>query len=103
MSAQVTPEISVIIPTYNRKASILRTLESLGQQTLAADCFEVVVVDDGGSDGTDALAQLTYPFRILYVRQTNQGSAAAVLVEVRDLAVGIDGPSGHRRNGRGLS
>ena len=77
MPAQVALEISVIIPTYNRKASLLRTLESLGQQMFPADRLEVVVVDDGGSDGTDAITESMYPFRLLCVRQTNQGSAAA--------------------------
>ena len=47
MPAQVTPEISVIIPTYNRKASLLRTLESLVQQTFPAERFEAVVVGSG--------------------------------------------------------
>lgn len=77
MPAQVTPEISVIIPTFNRKASLLHTLRSLDQQTFPADRFEVVVMDDGSSDGTDAVVHLTHPFRTLYLRQTNQGSAAA--------------------------
>jgi len=77
MPAQVTPEISIIIPTYNRKASLLHTLESLSQQTFSADRFEVVVVDDGSSDGTGAAVQVIHPFRLLYLRQTNQGSAAA--------------------------
>lgn len=39
--------ISVIIPTFNRKASLRRTLESLNQQTYPLDCFEVIIVDDG--------------------------------------------------------
>jgi glycosyltransferase involved in cell wall biosynthesis len=69
--------ISVIIPTYNRKDSLLRTLESLTQQTCTADHFEVIVVDDGGSDGTDQIMGNLFPFRLAYYWQTNQGSAAA--------------------------
>ena len=69
--------LSVIIPTFNRKDSLLCTLESISRQTYPAECFEVVVVDDGGSDGTDQIAHAAYPFELVYLRQTNRGSAAA--------------------------
>ena len=42
--------ITVIIPVYNEEDEILDCLESLGQQTLRD--FEIIVVDDGSSDGT---------------------------------------------------
>ncbi len=71
------PLVSVIIPTYNRKGSLLVTLASLAAQIYPADRFEAIVVDDGGSDGTDSVVQAAYPFTLLYFRQTNQGSAAA--------------------------
>ncbi|MBX7232932.1 MAG: glycosyltransferase [Caldilineales bacterium] len=48
--------VSVIIPTYNRKAMLKQTLASLARQTFPCDRFEVIVVDDGGSDGTEAVA-----------------------------------------------
>ena len=44
------PKISVIIPTYNAEATILETLQSLGQQTLAD--FEILVINDGSTDRT---------------------------------------------------
>jgi GT2 family glycosyltransferase len=44
--------ISVIIPTYNRMERLRKTLEAFGEQTLSKKDFEVIVVDDGGSDGT---------------------------------------------------
>ncbi len=69
--------LSVIIPTYNRKDPLLRTLDSLSRQTYPVERFDVIVVDDGGSDGTDQVAQIDYPFRLVSCRQTNQGSAAA--------------------------
>lgn len=50
-----TPFLSVVIPTYNRKGSLRRTLDGLARQTYPAECFEAVVVSDGSSDGTDAL------------------------------------------------
>ncbi len=46
------PEISVIIPTYNREDSVLRTLESLAAQD--ADGFEVLVVNNAAVNGLDA-------------------------------------------------
>ena len=44
------PEISVIIPAYNRAGLIGATLRSLLNQTLPAK--EIIVVDDGSQDGT---------------------------------------------------
>jgi glycosyltransferase involved in cell wall biosynthesis len=46
------PKISVIVPTYNRDKLLRRTLLELTRQTLPADEFEVIVADDGSSDGT---------------------------------------------------
>jgi len=45
-------KISVIIPTYNRDKILRETLLELTRQTLPADEFEVIVSDDGSSDGT---------------------------------------------------
>lgn len=44
--------LSVIMPTYNRVETLEKTLLSLEEQTLSKDLFEVVVVDDGSTDGT---------------------------------------------------
>lgn len=50
--------ISVIIPTYNRRLELKRTLDSLLSQSLKiGQDFEVVVVDDGSSDGSDQLVK----------------------------------------------
>jgi glycosyltransferase involved in cell wall biosynthesis len=46
MTAQQTL-FSIIIPTYSRPAELANCLEALARQRLAADSFEVVVVDDG--------------------------------------------------------
>ena len=48
-------EISVIIPTYNRVGILRRCLRSLAKQTLEPDRYEVIVVDDGSTDGTREL------------------------------------------------
>lgn len=70
-------EMSVIIPTFNRFHSLLETLEALSQQTLETDRYEVIVVDDGATDTTRRVASRSYAFNFRYVRQENQGSAAA--------------------------
>jgi len=44
--------VSVIVPTYNRKAILEKCLRALLDQTFPADRYEIVVVDDGSTDGT---------------------------------------------------
>lgn len=69
---------SIVIPTYNRKASLMRVLEALEKQDYPLDCLEVVVVSDGSSDGTNEfLKQLDTALNIRPVLQGNQGVAVA--------------------------
>jgi glycosyltransferase involved in cell wall biosynthesis len=49
------PLISVVIPTYNRERILRETLRQLTRQTLPVEDFEVIVADDGSSDGTAAV------------------------------------------------
>lgn len=75
-----SPRLSVVIPTYNRWEALRLTLEALGRQTLKG--FQVVLVDDGSSDGTaENLAAWvqprTLPFELTFLRQVNAGPAAA--------------------------
>ena len=46
------PLISLIVPTYQRRASVERLLRALNQQSLLAEKYEVIVVIDGSLDGT---------------------------------------------------
>lgn len=71
------PEISVIIPTRNRGAALAAALACLAAQEIDPSCFEVIVVDDGGSDDTEAVVARSYPFTAQYHRQTNQGAVVA--------------------------
>jgi glycosyltransferase involved in cell wall biosynthesis len=81
MSGRWEPNlISVVVPTHNRCGVLLRVLAGFERQTLPAARFEVIVVDDGSSDGTPAqveayAAGAAYPLTLL--RQPNQGPAAA--------------------------
>lgn len=71
----MAPHFSIVVPTYNRSASVLDTLKSCFDQTL--DDFEVVVVDDGSTDDTrDVLSAMDDP-RLTVVHQDNAGPAAA--------------------------
>ena len=48
--------VSVVIPTYNRKAILVKCLKALEKQTLNNNInnYEIVVVDDGSTDGTSS-------------------------------------------------
>jgi glycosyltransferase involved in cell wall biosynthesis len=70
----MNPEVSVIIPTYNRRAMVREAIDSALAQT--ATVFELIVVDDGSSDGTgEELARLGDSIRV--ERIANRGPAAA--------------------------
>jgi glycosyltransferase involved in cell wall biosynthesis len=59
------PAISIVTPTYNRRAALLRALESVRSQSFTD--YEHIVVDDGSTDGTgEAVAALGDP-RIVYI------------------------------------
>lgn len=51
------PKVSVIVPTYNRCDLLRMTLRQLTRQRLPAEEFEVVVADDGSSDGSREVAE----------------------------------------------
>jgi glycosyltransferase involved in cell wall biosynthesis len=51
------PRISVIVPAHNAATDIPHLFDALAGQTAARDDFELIVVDDGSSDGTAALVR----------------------------------------------
>jgi glycosyltransferase involved in cell wall biosynthesis len=66
--------VSVIIPTFNREAFVVKAVNSVLNQTFKD--FELIVVDDGSTDGTrDALGPYADQFK--YVYQNNAGVSAA--------------------------
>ncbi len=68
------PAVSVIIPAYNREHTLARAVDSVLDQSFRD--FELILVDDGSTDGTTALAK-QYSGRIRYIRQENRGVSAA--------------------------
>lgn len=80
------PEISVVIPTFNRRPILLRCLGALADQAIDPARFDVIVVDDGSSDGTAGAAEgfaRTAPMAMTVLTQPNSGANTA-----RNLAIG---------------
>jgi glycosyltransferase involved in cell wall biosynthesis len=71
----MNPKVSVVIPTYNRADKVRSGIESVLTQSFTD--LEVIVVDDGSSDGTGRILGETYGDRIRYCFQTNQGASVA--------------------------
>ena len=65
----------MIIPTYNRRELLLRALDSVFSQTCPID--EIIVIDDGSTDGSEAAVHERHGDRIHYVWQENAGVSAA--------------------------
>lgn len=68
------PEISIILPTYNRADTIMRAIDSVLRQTF--EDWELLIVDDGSTDGTDEVVR-GIDSRIRVVRQENAGTYVA--------------------------
>jgi len=70
----MTPHISIIIPTYNRKDKLKKAIESALIQTYKD--FELLICDDGSTDGTqDMLSTFNDP-RIRWIPGANSGGPA---------------------------
>ncbi len=70
--------VSVVVPTHNRKEKLLACLDALERQTVLFQEFEVIVIDDGSSDGTaEAIAARKSPFALSYFRQDQAGPGPA--------------------------
>ena len=69
------PAVSIVVPLYNKASYILRCLKSIQRQTFTD--FEVIVVNDGSTDGSGDLAAGLRDPRFTVTHQDNQGSGAA--------------------------
>jgi len=75
------PLVSVSITTHNRVGMVTHAVDSV----LAQDyyCFEVIICDDGSTDGTGEVIRARYGDRVTYLYQDNQGPAAARCATIR--------------------
>jgi glycosyltransferase involved in cell wall biosynthesis len=67
-------KISVIIPTYNRKKTLARAIQSVINQSLSP--FEVLIIDDGSNDGTEEWVKENFQ-NMKYIYQNNRGVSSA--------------------------
>ncbi|OGM03144.1 hypothetical protein A3K72_00425, partial [Candidatus Woesearchaeota archaeon RBG_13_36_6] len=80
-------KVSIIIPTYNRKEVLELVLKSLAYQSYDPKKYEVIVVDDGGNDGTDEMVKKMIkevPYELRYYWQERKGFRAG---QARNLGV----------------
>lgn len=76
-SVHDVPAISVVIPTYNRLPRLKLVLDALSKQTLDAERFEIIVVSDGSTDGTNEFLLSEAASSVVVALQDNAGPAAA--------------------------
>lgn len=77
------PQVSIIIPTYNRRHVIQRALKSILEQTYQD--FEIIIIDDCSSDNTEHVISPIRDSRIKYMRLDKQkGAAFARNVGIRE-------------------
>lgn len=90
---RAAPPVSVLVPAYNEEAGIGATIRSLLDSTHRD--VEIVVIDDGSTDGTAAIVDTFAAEGVRLVRQPNRGKAAALGAGIdsaeHDLIVSVDG------------
>ncbi len=78
MAAELTPRVSVIIPSHNRRDRLLFGLDAIKRQTFPLEELEVIVVADGCRDDTVAAAKAyNAPFKMSVTELPGVGPAAA--------------------------
>ncbi len=75
----MTPSLSVVVPSFNRKELIRKTLEGLFHQSCPKSHYEIVVIVDGSRDGTyEMLQSLPTEISLRPIFQENRGAGAAL-------------------------
>jgi glycosyltransferase involved in cell wall biosynthesis len=67
--------VAAIIPLYNNRDTVIEAIQSVSAQTRAVD--EIIVVDDGSTDGSAELVEQVFGNRVRVIRRENRGPAAA--------------------------
>lgn len=76
------PLVSIIIPTYNNSPIVCQAIDCALSQTYRN--LEIIVVDDGSTDDTEALLREKYQGKIIYLRQNNKGTGGARNTGIRN-------------------
>ena len=73
------PEVSVVITTYNEEKYIHDAIKSAYDQTLPKEFYEIIVVDDGGTDNTDKIVDKIKAsgINLRYLKKKNGGTSSA--------------------------
>ena len=84
-TSEFTKPVSIVIPVYNRKEKLAKTIAALTHSTYPSELMQVVIADDGSSDRPEDLLPVFEPyFDIAYIAQEDQGYR---LSEVRNLGI----------------
>lgn len=72
------PLVSVVVPTFNRVGRLRQVVAALERQQFPADDYEIIIVSDGSTDGTDEFLEgLRSERTVRWFSQSNRGPAAA--------------------------
>lgn len=83
--APTQPAVSVIIPIHNREATISRCLRSLSSQSMAAEQFEIIIVDDGSTDSWEKSLNTASISNFRVIRHAeNRGLPASLNTAIRE-------------------
>lgn len=80
----MTPLLSVLVDTYNHESYIEQAVSSAIEQDFPASDYEIVVVDDGSTDGTAEIVRKFAP-RVRLLRKKNGGQASAFNAAIPEL------------------
>ena len=70
--------LSFVIPTFNRRLKVLRAIDSIQRQAKAMEAIEIIVIDDGSSDGTEEAIKSEFGRDVRYHKHAaNRGVSAA--------------------------
>jgi len=86
IDSRLAVRVSVVIPAYNAEDTIGRVLRALTEQDYPKEMMEVIVVDDGSTDGTYAVARFyaeRYPYIRVVRHRSNLGKASALVTGIR--------------------
>lgn len=67
------PKVSIIVPTYNEKERVTKCIDSLLCQSYPQNKIEIIVVDDGSTDGTSSFIRKNFP-EVKLITKKNSGA-----------------------------